>query len=169
MSIRIVGGERLDRAFAVIARETDERYAGKVIGRVTLKAARKLAKEVSHAAPVGTTSSHPGRLKKSIVGFRAKKKTGAMIKAAITWASYSGPNKAPHAHLVEGGTKERKPKKGRYMSFIASNGQRVFARRVKGVQATHFFERTFERSGDSILREAVEEMGAGFHDLWRDA
>lgn len=113
----------------------------------------------------GEAPSYKGTLRRAIVSFASKKRGKRAEPAA--WARVnvlSGRIKAPHGHLVEFGTKARRPKKKRYMKFEGALGfgigvnYTVFAKRVAAVRPNPYFERAVERSDSAALNVAVEAI-----------
>lgn len=116
--------------------------------RVFMAIARAARDAAKSRAPVGPT----GHLKKSIVAVGVSRTWVYRLgPAAFTRVNlFKGTVRAPHAHLVEFGTKERTPKNKKVMRF-QSNGRWVTAKRVKPMPATRFFR----KSVDAVLPFAV--------------
>lgn len=98
----------------------------------------------------------PGALRQSIVAIGARRYAEQLGPAAFTLVNaFTGRNRAPHAHLVAFGTRERE-NRGRLMAFPALGGARwIFARRVRGVQPNNFFQRAVDADAGPALAAAA--------------
>lgn len=113
----------------------------------------------------GEAPSYKGTLRRAIVSFASRRRGKRAEPAA--WARVnvlSGRVKAPHGHLVEFGTKPRRPKKRRYMKFEGALGfgigvtYTVFTKRVAAIRPNPYFKRAVERSDSAALNVAIEAI-----------
>lgn len=123
-----------------------------------LVAGRILRDAAKNAAPVGPTRN----LRKSIQANPAPRR-GGREPAAFTLVNLFKDRgvKAPHGHLVSFGTKERTPKKKRFMKFerYAGGGSGpIFAKRVGRVKPNPFFQRAVESAASRALATATAEI-----------
>jgi HK97 gp10 family phage protein len=148
--IQVLGVRNLDRDFdrlKGIASSTETRRAFRAGAAVLRDAART-------EAPRGTKrggSRNPGLLKRAIVSFLGRRRRkGEDIVSFARVNVLKGRVRAPHAHLIEFGTSERRAKSAKFMTFRI-NGQVVRRRTVRGVTANPYFERAVSRSGGRVL------------------
>lgn len=102
-----------------------------------------------------THQRKPGSLKRGIIGGARVGKSGTQQIVSYVKVNYKtkdGPI-APHGHLVEFGTAERRPKKRKYMSFVAGSNV-VFARRADPVPARPYFRVAVQSDGPTALAAA---------------
>lgn len=128
-SMRIAGFRELDRLLAQLPKAVgfQVRY------RALLKASKVFLAEARANAPVDE-----GDLKKSIGAARMRRRTyGAEVAAGAS---------APHAHLVESGTRER---------VVKSTG-----RKVGSTKPTRFLTRAWDSTKDEVLEEFSHELGS---------
>lgn len=158
MGIVVLGKEKLLTALQGLATDlqSDEVRAG------FRKSAALIRDKARAEAP-----SYGGTLRRAIVSFASKRRGKRAEPAAWTRVNVlSGRVKAPHAHLVEFGTKARTPKKRRFMKFQGALGfgigvnYTVFAKRVARVRPNPYFKRAVERSDSAALNVAVEAIKA---------
>ena len=135
--------------------------------KVYLAAARIVRDAAKRNAPRGKFSRNPGLLKRSITTFASKTKNKEK-QAAITWASiFKGSVRAPHAHLVEFGTKgPRMSKSGKPMRFRSASGQWVSAKTVAAMPAARFFERAVRSHGTRAIDFALKETELIIQNRW---
>lgn len=150
--MRIVGLDALERDF----RRLTEAMSTPEVKQVFRKAASKIRDRARANAP-----KKSGLLKRSIISFASKKRGKRAEPAA--WARVNvlkGRVQAPHGHLVEFGTKERRPKPGRrFLKFYDKRTRRtIFTRRVAAMPAKPFFAPAVRQSGPSALQQAVREV-----------
>ena len=102
-----------------------------------------------------------GRLARAIISF-ASLKSGGRNGTPAGWARvniFSGRVAARHGHLVEFGTKERRPKTKRRLAFMGLAGP-VFARKVAGMKPNPYFSRAIAAKGQRALDVTVEGVRA---------
>ena len=108
---------------------------------------------IAHA-PHGekTHSKNPGRLKEKIVSRISKRK---QTIDAYVGAVY-GPTGAPHAHLVEHGTKNKRVVKGegsaRFKGYGPFKGQSILVREVAKMPAQPFVQKALDEKIDETVR-----------------
>ncbi len=147
--IQVLGIRNLDQDFdrlKGIATTTETRRAFRAGSGVMRDAIRS-------EQPRGTKrggSKSPGLLKRATVNFLGRRRRkGEDISAFVRVNVLKGRVRAPHGHLVEFGTSERRAK-GKFMTFRI-NGQVVRRRTVRGVPANPAFKRGVTRSGGRVL------------------
>lgn len=129
-------------------------FQHKIMLSVHHQAAKPMVEEIKQNAPVGRT----GNLKKSIgsVSLGTPKRTGE-IGAVIVGARMRSGYKGYHAHLVEFGTKPRKPG-GWYAKF--KNAKHTV------MPAKPFFEPAYDRTKDEVIsrisKAVVDKMYSYF-------
>lgn len=135
--------------------------------KVYLAAARIVRDVAKRNAPRGKFSRNPGLLKRSITTFASKTRDKER-QAAITWASvFKGAVRAPHAHLVEFGTKgPRIGKSGKPMRFRTASGQWVSAKVVAAMPASRFFQRAVQSHGRKAIDFALRETELVIQNRW---
>lgn len=158
MSIVVIGKEKLLAVLQGLATDlqSDEVRAG-------FRKSAALIRDKARAEAPG----YSGLLRRAIISFASKKRGKKAEPAAWTRVNVlSGRVKAPHAHLVEFGTKARTPKKKRFMKFTGALGfgigvgYTVFAKRVARVRPNPFFKRAVDRSDGEALNVAIEAIKA---------
>lgn len=148
--IQVLGIRNLDRDFdrlKGIATTTETRRAFRAGAGVMRDAARA-------EAPRGTKrggSKNPGLLKRAIISFLGRRRRkGEEISSFARVNIRKGRVRAPHGHLIEFGTGQRRPKNAKFMAF-SFNGGLVRARTAQGVTANSYFQRAVSRSGGKVL------------------
>ncbi len=130
--------------------------------RVFLVAARKVRDRAKANVPRGKT----GNLRKAIIAKQARKRPG-LGPAAYSWVNlFRGATRAPHGHLVEFGTKARRPKRGKFLKIEDNRnfglkgwktGDLIFVRMTRPMPANPFFRRAVEAAGPAALEAATRE------------
>jgi hypothetical protein len=140
--------------------------------RIYTAAAGQIAREARRQAPIGDhpaftrrkadgsrgAAANPGALRRAIQSRGSSKRARDLFGAPAAYVSVNvrrGKNRAPHAHLVEFGSRNRAPKSGQLLAFLGSAGQQVFARRVADVAPNPFFARAVKAAGPRALAAAV--------------
>lgn len=160
MTLEIIGEKPFREQLAAITK----RLTGDEMGKVYLAAAGEVRDEARQQAPMSTGDvfgkslgisqvKKPGTLKRSIVAFKSRAGNTPAAWARVN--IFKGAVRAPHAHLVEFGTKAHGPKNGRFMAFIGRGGHLVFAKRVKGAKANPFFARALSSVGQRAIDRAA--------------
>lgn len=130
--------------------------------RVFLVAARKIRDRAKSNVPVGKTRN----LRKAIVAKQARKRKDLGPAAYSLVNLFKGATKAPHGHLVEFGTKLRRPKRGKFLAFKDErnfglkgwkSGDMVFVRQVRPMRPNPFFRTAIETAGPAALQAAAAE------------
>ena len=126
------------------------------VKQIFRKAAGKIRDRARANAP-----KKSGLLKRSIVSFASKRRGKRAEPAA--WARVNvlkGRTQAQHGHLVEFGTKERRPKPGhRFLKFYDKRSRKtIFTKRVAAMPAQPFFGPAVRQVGPSALEQAVREV-----------
>ncbi len=151
MSIQVLGVKALGQDF-----ERLKRVATTSETRRAFRAGAGVVRdEARRQAPRGRTkdgSKRPGQLRRSIVSFLGRRRrNGEDVVSFARVNVLKGRVRAPHGHLVEFGTGERRPKTARFMTF-RYGGKIIRARKVRGVQANAFFSRAVGVAGDRALQ-----------------
>ena len=133
--------------------------------------ARVIRDEVRRRAPAGkaiaysalgskrTFTRQRGALRRAVVAFSPKrsKEPQAFTRVNV----FRGLNLAPHAHLVEFGTKARTPKTAKALFFRNASGTGwVSAKRVAGAPAQPFFRPSVEATGQRALDAIANKTAA---------
>ena len=156
--IQIKGLEKLKKDLSRL----NEKVARKEVQKVLKKGSSIIAKEMRKNAPVGET----GRLKKSIAD-NIKRNDKRVSAARVVGPATRGARKAPHAHLVELGTRGGIYTSSKGFLIYGRDGDRFRTRSIKhpGVRGSFFIERSFTSKGDeaslAIIRaiQAILEKG----------
>jgi HK97 gp10 family phage protein len=101
-----------------------------------------------------TFERRKGNLRRSIIVWapRKSKEPAAYVSVQI----FRGKNFAPHGHMIEFGTKERKPETAKFLVFAnKSNTALVFKRRVAGVKPRPYFAPAVAAKGEAALEAAT--------------
>lgn len=136
-----------------------------------LTAARIIRDEARRNAPRGKNSKKwygrqmygetPGLLRRSIVSRVGKRNTAAAFTSVEV---RRGMVNAPHGHLVEWGTKPRRPRSAKVLGFygpkskVGSSGF-MFTRRVRAMPANPFFARAVASKSGAALQAATVAAG----------
>lgn len=167
--------EGLEELGAKLRQLTQSLYTEEAL-QVYLAAARKIRDEARRQAPVSrwpivslwrgsrggsTARRERGGLRKAIVAYAFRSQAGksqgpgAAAQVNVTW----GVQRAPHAHLVEFGTRARTAKPGKAMMFPALGGRGwIAAKRVGPTPPNPFFRRAVERAGPLALDAARDRI-----------
>lgn len=135
---------------ADLKRIADGLYADDAQGIYTA-AAGEIARDARRRAPVRT-----GLLRSAIRAKSASKRARNLYKSPAAYAIVGvrrGRVRAPHAHLVEFGSRGRAAK-GDKLAFRNESGQLRFAKRVEDVPATGFFAKAVQSAGPRALAAA---------------
>ena len=111
-----------------------------------LKIVQRIAK---NKAPKGPT----GNLKRGIVSgvFRRQVRGSPAVYMAIDYSI------APHAHLVEFGTKQRVPRKWGFLQFEI-DGKTIFAKHAKGMPAKPFWRPAIDTGKSAAGKVAIKKI-----------
>lgn len=157
MSIQVLGVKALGRDFerlAKVATTTETRRAFRAGAGVIRDEARR-------QAPRGRSkdgAKQPGQLRRSIVSFLGRRtRKGEDVVSFARVNVLKGRVKAPHGHLVEFGTAERRPKTAKFMIF-RYGGKVIRARKVRGMRANPYFARAVSGAGDRALQMVTESL-----------
>lgn len=169
MPVEVKGLEDLSRKCRLIQANLD----GAPIEKVVLEGAKIIRDQArtNVKQSMNRSSGITGRLLAAIQAVKGKKasRQGALAIARVN--AY----KAPHAILIEAGTKERGPgkwkamrlfgdaiaalqasgKRGKFLKKLQAGGA-IFIRRAAPVKATHFFERAVA-DGIGPAQKAIED------------
>jgi hypothetical protein len=179
--------ENVAKAFQTLERK---------IRQKVLKAAVKAGAQVAKPVIVAAAPSETKTLKKSI-GFREKGYQGGAIARAyigprkgmkrrvlrtfskkgkqriktrkIQTGDGAGELRDPvfYAHLTEGGRKAFTSKK--LMPIRLKSGQMVFARRVKGIPAKHWMQKSFEGARGAVNAAILGQLRTGIEAAIRES
>lgn len=174
----------------IIGLEQTLAKAGRLLGvvtsqdaqAITMYVARRVQRAAQAAAPIGIAggrtrdsksgrfqsgtkvSENPGQLRRSIVTRSVRRdRVLADGPAAFVFPRiYRGAAsvRAPHAHLVAFGTKDRTPRTGKVMAFSVG-GRMVFTRRARGLRPNDYMGRAIATEGQA----AMDELSEKFDDL----
>lgn len=151
MSIQVLGVKALSQEF-----ERLKRIATTTETRRAFRAGSgAIRDEARRQAPRGRAkdgAKQPGLLRRAIVSFlgrRARKGEDVVSFARVNIRK--GRIRAPHGHLVEFGTGERRPKTAKFMVF-RYGGKVVRAKKVRGVAANAYFSRAVSVAGGRALQ-----------------
>lgn len=180
-SIQTIGGPELQRRFGLLVTFRDRsatRAAFREGSGIVRDAVRSEAPEQRRI--IGPRKANQGSLKQAIVSFGSKRRGAKTEPAAYERVNIiTGRIIAPHGHLVEFGTRERRPKRGKFLTFAAEIGRglgrnrqglfaRVFAKRVAGTRPNAFHARGLAKSSSEALtitlrgvQEVIERLAEG--------
>ena len=121
----------------------DNATTKKVIEKTFRIAARPLVKKAKELAPPDKT----GNLRESIGIFVSRAQDRKANLAAGIWVGprIRGRYEGYHAHLIEFGTDERKPKHKKVLVF-EYNGVKVFAKKTKGMKPRPFMGPAYDQT-----------------------
>ena len=119
----------------------------KVIVKSVRDGANIIKKEARRNAPTDT-----GGLKSSIKAIKARKSSRLGNFVFLVKGT------APHTHLLELGTDERKSTRGKKLTFTGRNGTDIYIDKVAGVTAVPFLGNAYEAKKDEILRKFRERL-----------
>lgn len=142
--IKIVGLEQIERDW----KRLEEKVARKEAQKILRAGSRIIAKEVRANTPIKS-----GRLKKSIKD-NIKRKGKEFNVARVVGPATKGVHAAPHAHLVELGTRggEYTSRKGFVLFGKDGNRFRVKSITRRGNKAQGFIQKAFESKSAEALR-----------------
>lgn len=136
-------------------RSISETVSRKEVVRILRKGAPPIKREMKRLAP-----SRSGTLRKSIVTRRGKRYR-ELGETVLVGPSLRGANKAPHAHLVELGTKggQRRSNVGRF-SIFTKGGDVIRTRTIKhpGTAGVGFIERAYNSKSDEAAARIAKEI-----------
>lgn len=158
MAIEVRGVKELSARLLAMTESLDRPEAF----RVMLLAARKVRDAAKTRAP-----RRENKLRKAITALPAPKRSGLGPAAFARVNLFKGATVAPHGHLVEFGTKTRRPKRGKFLVFRDERdfglkgwktGDLVFVRLVRPMKAQPFFRPAVESAGPAALQAATNEV-----------
>ena len=133
-----------------------ERATSPEARRIFRIAAGKIRDAVRSNAP-----RRDGRLRRAIISFASRRRGRRADAAAYARVNViSGRITAPHGHLVAFGTKDRRPKRGKFLVFYAKRYGWVKKRMVRGMKPNPYFRRGVETAGPSALNQALADIAA---------
>jgi HK97 gp10 family phage protein len=100
-----------------------------------------------------------GNLRRSIITWvpRKAKEPTAIVSVQV----FKGQNYAPHAHLIEFGTKARRPKESKVLVFPDSSGRKlIFTKRAAAVRPQPFFQPAVAAKSQASLDAAADKTAA---------
>jgi HK97 gp10 family phage protein len=119
----------------------------KVIVKSVRDGANIIKREARRNAPTDT-----GGLKSSIKAIKARKSSRLGNFVFLVKGT------APHTHLLELGTDERKSTRGKKLVFTGRNGADIYIDKVAGVTAVPFLGTAYEAKKDEVLRKFKERL-----------
>lgn len=147
----VLGIKGLTRDFEAIR----ERATSPEARRIFRAKAGKIRDAVRRTAP-----RKKGILRRAVISFASRRRGARSDVAAFARVNVlSGRIKAPHGHLVEFGTKDRRPKRGKFLTFYTRRGGWVRAKVVRGMKPNPYFRRGVDVAGPAALNEALREIG----------
>lgn len=145
-----------------------ESMSGPEAGRIYFVVARRIRQVAVQEAPVGNFEAHtnhrgvrwvPGMLRRAIVAFQGRQVSKVDPRSAYVRVNiFKGADRAPHAHLVELGTRSRTVKSAPFLRFKTPGGGWVRKKSVAGMRANPFFRRAVQSSGSAALNDAMLEQ-----------
>lgn len=163
----LIGAEELRRKLASLVErlsDSETRQAFTAGARVIRDDARKRAprgKNIGYSilGSKRTFTREKSALRRSIIAFSPRRSKEPVAFARVN--VFRGQNMAPHAHLVEFGTRARTPKSAKVLFFRNKAGTGwVSARRVAGAPAQPFFRPAVEASGQRALDAVADKTAA---------
>jgi hypothetical protein len=140
---------------------------------ITMFVAGRIRRQAQIEAPIAKigfsrlrskVSVSPGQLRRSIVarGVRQERVTADGPAAFVLPLIYRGAEakRAPHAHLIALGTRDRRPKGGVF-GFPVAGGRVVFTRHARGLKPNDYMARAVALAGPS----ALDELSRKFDEL----
>jgi len=161
MTAELVGSKELANLFRMVADEV----TGKQMENGLMKPARRLRNAIKDAAPEGPT----GNLKDAVEAKRYRKLNRVLQSPAV----YVRVNekKAPHAHLVERGTKgnrypglHSKHPNG-WLAYF--NGEVHWITHTGQMPANPFFQRTVDHMSDGVIMSIESEVTKLIKKVWK--
>jgi hypothetical protein len=118
-----------------------------------------VGEEARRQAPRGRGSENPGMLRRSIIWFLGRKKSGRTreLSAFARVNVKSGNTKAPHGLIIEAGRGASRPKKKRALLLHFGKGM-VFSRSSKAVVANPYFQRAVDLASPRAVEHVVSEL-----------
>ncbi|MBS9525914.1 HK97 gp10 family phage protein [Litoribacter alkaliphilus] len=112
----------------------------KVVKKAVRDGAKAIQKEAKRTVPVDT-----GLMKKSIKVKQAKKKysEGFLLIVKVEDKKH---------HLIELGTKDRKPQKAKKLAFEV-NGKMIYVDKVTGLKPTPYLGTAYEKNKDNVIKQ----------------
>jgi hypothetical protein len=167
-SIRTIGGPQLQAKLEQLKTFRGKRQTGAAF-RAGVAIVRESARQEAPSGDriIGPRKRDQGKIKQAIISYGSKRRGANVEPAAFARVNVlKGRIKAPHAHLVHDGTKERRPKRGKFLVFPAELGRGlgrnrqglfslVFARRAAGMRANPFFRRGVDKSSSQALEVTI--------------
>lgn len=124
--------------------------------RIFRTAAGKLRDAVRSSAP-----RKDGTLRRAVISFASRRRGKRADAAAYARVNViSGRITAPHGHLVAFGTKDRRPKRGKFLVFYSKRHGWVRKRVVRGMKPNPYFRRGVDSAGPSALNQALNDIAA---------
>ncbi len=128
-------------------RELPDQTQDKVIKKSVRKGANTIRQDARTNVPVDT-----GYMKKKIQVKQAKKTSQAGQFVMIVNVN------SPAHHLIELGTKDRKPNKSRVLVFENKNGELIYVKEVKGIKPNPFLGKAYESNKDNVFEIFKSEL-----------
>lgn len=149
--VAVHGVDELTQRLRAIGEKAGRREAV----RIMRKGAPPIKKEMKRLAPVRT-----GRLRDSIITKEGKKYRDLGATLRIGPRLGKGSKSAPHAHLVELGTRAGQYKTQGRFSIFRPGGEiaRVKTINHPGVKAQRFIEKAFDRTADEAAERITREI-----------
>lgn len=119
----------------------------KVIIKSVRDGANLVKNEARRNAPTDT-----GQLKSRIKAIKARKSSSLGSFVFLIKGT------APHSHLIELGTDERKSTRGKKLVFTGRNGNDIYVHQVAGVTPVPFLGNAYEAKKDEVLRRFRQRL-----------
>ena len=117
----------------------------KVVKKAIKAGAKTIQKDAKANAPVDR-----GLLKKSIKIKQAKGRYNKGFMLIIK-------SESKHHHLIELGTDDRVPKKGKKLAFEV-NGRMIFVDKVKGLKPFPYLGKAYDKNKDNVVKEFKQSL-----------
>lgn len=119
----------------------------RVIKKAVRKGANSIRQDARQNVPVDT-----GYMKKKIQVKQARKSSQAGQFVMIVNVN------SPAHHLIELGTKDRKPTKSKVLVFENKNGETIYVNEVKGIKPNPFLGRAYESNKNEVFQIFKTEL-----------
>lgn len=152
IQVTMTGVPEIDRTL----RTLPKRMKKKLLISAYRKAGRLLVKNARSRIPV-----NQGDLRKSIgvVAWKNTEGNEATVRIGPRRKKGSANMQGWHSHLIEYGTKDREPRKGKTLVFEDRSGNLIFPRRVRGLRPTPFMQPAIAATKDKIREKIRVEIG----------
>lgn len=155
VSIKFSGFKEVDQLLKQLPKQIERKVLLSAQREVLKPVARDMSSKLRSVAGKKT-----GNLEKSI-GIKALRGGAKYYAASMAGVRYGNKFKGFHGRFIEFGTKERKPKRKKFLRFQNEQGEWVFVRKAAEMQATPFMEPTITQHLPRISREYPDALMKG--------